>query len=112
MLPRANRLTKKTDFEKVAHDSRPIHSKHLILKKSADFNNKTKFGLVISAKVSKKAVVRNKIRRRIREILRLNLDKIKPGSKVMIVIKNTIIDKNYQEIEQDLIDLLKKASLL
>ena len=112
MLPKDSRLTKRTDFEKVARGSRPTHSKYLILKKSPNPNHKTKFGIVISTKVSKKAVVRNKIRRRIREVLRSNLSKIKPDYKVILVVKNTVIDKDYQELKQDLETILKKASLL
>lgn len=112
MLPRLNRLTKETDFKEVARGARPTHSQYLILKKIAYPNKESKFGIVISAKISKKSTVRNKIRRRIGEVLRINLGKIKHGFKVMLVVKNTAIDRSYQEISQDLLLLLKKSGLL
>ena len=112
MLPKANRLVKESDFKEVAKRAKPIHSKLFILKKIFSPDQNTAFGMVISAKVSKKAVVRNKIRRRAREILRPLLPIFKPGFKVMLVAKNSIIDKNFKEIKDDLESLLKQAGLL
>jgi len=112
MLPKANRLVKESEFKKVAKRAKPVHSNFLILKKLPNPNQVTAFGIVISTKVSKKAVVRNKIRRRIREILRIYLNEVMPGFKVMLVVKNTILDKDYQAIKVDLEALLKKVRLL
>ena len=86
--------------------------KQTSLKKLPESEKPVKFGIVISSKISKKAVVRNKIRRQIREVLRENLINIKTGQKVMIVVKNTALDKDFKEIRQDLENLLKKSNLL
>jgi len=112
MLPRANRLVKESEFKQVAQKARPLHSQFLILKKIPFYDNPTVFGLVISAKVSKKAVVRNQIRRRLRAILRSGLPNIASGFKVMLVVKNAMIGRNFKEIESDLNGLLKKSNLL
>jgi len=112
MLPKGNRLVKESDFKEVAKRAKPIHSQFFILKKISSLQQDTAFGLVLSAQVSKKAVVRNKIRRRTREILRPLLPVIKPGFKVMLMVKISIIDKNFQEIKNDLEDLLKKSGLI
>ena len=112
MLPKANRLIKESEFKKVAKGAKPIHSKYLILKKVSTPEQETAFGLVISTKVSKKAVVRNKIRRRLREVIRDNLNEIVPGFKVMLVVKSTILDKEYKAIKTDLEQLLKKVRLI
>jgi len=112
MLPKANRLTRETDFKAVARGSRPIHSPCLILKKLNFANQTTKFGIVISAKVSKKATQRNKVRRRVREILRSNIKKVSSGYKVMLVAKGPILDQDYQALKKELEGLLKKSGLL
>jgi ribonuclease P protein component len=112
MLARPNRLTKDTDFKKIAKSARPIHSAHFILKKITCSDKESKFGIVVSAKVSKKSTVRNKIRRRLQEILRINLNKIKKGFKVMIVVKTSAVNKDYQEIRRDLELLLKNSGLI
>ena len=112
MLPKANRLTKETDFKKIAKGAKPIHSKFFLLKKLSTPEKLVKFGIVISSKISKKAVVRNKIRRQIREVLKENLADIKTGQKVMIVVKDTALNKDFKEIKQDLENLLIKTKLL
>lgn len=112
MLPPQNRLVKKTTFKKIAQNARPLHSGYLILKKLPfKPQTATQFGIVISAKISKKSTVRNKIKRRLREILRQNLPGIRPGYQVMLVVKAVIVNQGYQAIKQDLEQLLSKAQL-
>ena len=113
MLPKASRLFKKQDFKEVAKRGRAIHSTFLVFKKiPAGRPVPTLIGLVVSGKVSKKSTVRNKIRRRLREILREQLGQIKPGYKVILVVKATILDKDFMAIKNDLKFLFKRADLL
>ncbi|MBN1779288.1 MAG: ribonuclease P protein component [Candidatus Buchananbacteria bacterium] len=70
------------------------------------------FSVIISAKISKKAVVRNKLRRQSLEIIRLALDKIKPGYNVLIWPNNKALDLDYQLLETNLLALFKRAFLL
>ena len=68
-------------------------SQHLILKFNLSEDNTKSFGLVISGKFSKKAVIRNKVRRFIAESIRLRLDSI-PGGKFIFIPKKNILDEN------------------
>jgi len=114
MLPKENRLKGSQSFKKIAQGSRPFHSSYFILKKLSanDRDLPSQFGLVVSAKVSKKSTVRNQLKRRISEIIRFNLKRIKNGFGVMLLVKNQAVGKNYQEIKDDLESLLKNARLL
>jgi ribonuclease P protein component len=70
MLLKENRLKKKKDFERVFSQGRNLKGDFLFFK---TINNKledNRIGFIVSKKVSKKAVERNKIKRRLREILR------------------------------------------
>ncbi len=77
-------------------------------------NNLTnsRFGFVISAKVSKKAVDRNKIRRRASEIIRLNIDNIRSGFDIIFVIKKEACGVEYSELENNILNSLKERNLL
>ncbi len=72
----------------------------------------SRFGFVISKKVSQKAVVRNKIRRRISEAVRLNLEKIKKGSDIVFITFPGIEENNFTEIGGLVKNILNKARLL
>lgn len=114
MLPKENRLKGSQYFKRIAHESRPFHSFYFTLKKLANKDSRlpSQFGLIVSAKVSKKSTVRNQLKRRMREIIRLNLKNLKSGFKIMLLAKNQVVGKAYWEIKEDLENLLKKARLL
>jgi len=73
----------------------------------------TRFAIVISAKISKKAVERNLLKRRISETIRLNTDKIKNQDetwKVAIIPKKRTLEVEYEIIEKDIIKLINKLN--
>ena len=57
--------------------------------------------IVVSTKVSKKAVVRNKIRRQIKEILRLPLINSRFAVN-RVVVKSNIVGHSFDEIKKDI----------
>lgn len=68
--------------------------------------------VVVSRKVHKSAVVRNRIRRRIYAVLETELGaKTPPYDLVVTVFSDKVADCEYTELRQQLIDLLKKAKL-
>ena len=74
----------------------------------------SRFAFVVSTSISKKAVIRNKIRRQLREIVRLLIKdgKIKPGHDGAFYTKQPIIEKKYQDLEKTTRYLLHKANLI
>ncbi|MCK5459687.1 ribonuclease P protein component [Candidatus Parcubacteria bacterium] len=111
MLAKKYCLKGKANFEKVFK----YGDKHFaamfglkILKNSLDY---PRFGIIISGKISKKAVVRNKVRRRISEIFRLNLKNFRSGFDVIIICRQPIIKASYQDIEKEILSSAKKLKL-
>ena len=73
----------------------------------------SRFSVIISKKIVKSAVSRNRIRRRLFEIIRLNLKNIKPGTDMVIIVFSADLkDINYDEINEVFLKLLKDAGLL
>lgn len=66
-----------------------------------------RFGFIVSRKISKKAVERNLIRRRMKEAVRSLLVKFPPGSYVFLA-KQSVLDKTVQELKQELEAVIKK----
>ncbi|PIT90640.1 MAG: ribonuclease P protein component [Candidatus Komeilibacteria bacterium CG10_big_fil_rev_8_21_14_0_10_41_13] len=111
MLSKAHRLTKQTDFSRLARQGRPFYSSLFTTKVKANDLTVSRFGLVISKKISKKAVERNRLKRQLAELIRLNLDDIKPGLDFMILVKAAALGKDYLQLEADFLQLIKKAKL-
>lgn len=74
--------------------------------------NESRFGISISKKVSKLAVVRNRIKRQIRAALRKLLPLVQPGWSVVIIVRSSILECSYWQILQELEQLLLKAGVL
>lgn len=71
----------------------------------------SRFGILISTKVSKKAVIRNKIKRQIRAVLHAEMPKLKTGKDLVIIVFPQILDKKFQEIKDFIILSLNKIRL-
>ncbi len=104
-------LSKQKDFEQVAKKGRSFFKKELGFKILKNSLKKNRYGIIINLKVDKRAVVRNKIRRQIKEIIRLNNENLKQGFDIMILTRESVKDLSYQEIERKLLVLFGNAGL-
>ncbi|MEF8846972.1 MAG: ribonuclease P protein component [Candidatus Paceibacterota bacterium] len=113
MLPKDNRLKKEKDFERVFKKGKSYNQTFLFLKVlKRDNNQESRFGFVVSTKVSKKAVVRNKLKRQLREIIREKLPEIKSDYDAVTVVQPGIETQSFHQLKQNLLQLLKEANLI
>lgn len=71
-----------------------------------------RIGISISQKVSKRAVVRNRIKRQLRAILHQFLPSISPGWQLVIVVKPSATQCGYEQFLQELKQLLIGAEVM
>lgn len=112
MLAKINRLNKSKDIERVLKKGEIIRHNCLNLRVLKNNINRTRFSFVVSLKIAPKIVLRNKIKRRLREIVRLNLKNIKTGLDIVIFAQKGIGAKNFQQIESDIVELFKISGVL
>jgi len=112
MLSKENRLKKKKDFEKLFKEGKSFREKFLVLKVNKNNLNNNRFGFIVSKKVSKKAVVRNKIKRQLREIVRKEIKNYQKGFDIAVIVLPSIALKDFKEINQVLRSTLKKIKIL
>ena len=112
MLPRENRLQKSRDFDFVYKKGRFFNTKFFGLKYVKNGLLQSRIGFVVSTKVHKKATKRNLLKRRMREVVRLNLDNIRPGFDVVITSRTGAWELEYREIERDMLFMLKRIELI
>uniref|UniRef100_A0A7C4M081 Ribonuclease P protein component n=1 Tax=candidate division CPR3 bacterium TaxID=2268181 RepID=A0A7C4M081_UNCC3 len=104
----------KKEFDLLYQRGKSVNGKFFYLKylpsRFVD-KNFLKFGIIISTKISKKAVERNKKRRQLQEIIRLNADKLKGGFSILIIAKDSVLLADYNDIERDFLELIKKSKI-
>ncbi|MBN3886015.1 MAG: ribonuclease P protein component [Nostoc sp.] len=126
-LPKANRLKSRKDFQAVFREGIRRHGSYLTLRalkplcltklsldtatqttQATDLRTlaSTRIGISISTKVSKRAVVRNRIKRQITVALHKLLPKLSPGWRLVVIVKPTAAESKcvspqfLQELEQ------------
>jgi len=112
MLAKPYRLTKEKDFQKIFKSGKSLFSTILRLKVLPNSLSLSRFAIVVSGKVSKKAIIRNRLKRQISEVIRLNLNSIKKGYDIVVIVKPDMIGKSYEEIEKTVKISLAKLGLI
>jgi len=112
MLPKANRLTRKKDFDRVFRFGRDFRCGALCLRVVDNNLDISRFGFIVGKRVSKKAVVRNRIRRRIREIVRINIGMIKSGIDYVFIVRQGLSGKDQNNLGAAVTSVLNKAGIL
>jgi ribonuclease P protein component len=112
MLPKSHRLTKEADFQKIFRRGKFVPTPFCHFKFRPNKLKVSRFAFVISNKISKKSVLRHKIKRRLSEIVRLRLKEIKPGIDCLIIAQPPIKNKNYQELKKLIEKNFLKVGLL
>jgi ribonuclease P protein component len=72
----------------------------------------TRFGVSISRKVSKKAVIRNRLKRQIHTAIQQLLPVVKPGWWVVITVRSAGVECEYCDFLRELEQLLAKLEVI
>ncbi len=109
MLPRTKRLTKKKDFTRLALKGRSIFGPYATLRIVETRPNETsRVGFITSVKMMKRAVDRNRTKRRLREAVRGLLAEIPPNVNLLFIAKPDARDVNYQKLVVEIRRLVSK----
>lgn len=106
MFPKINRLTKKKDFDTVFKNGVTVKKDFLVFKVLKNPLGKNRFGFVVSKKVSNRAVVRNTVKRRLRNAFWKELKNIREPIDVIVIALPMIRKKEFPEIQKLVSDFL------
>lgn len=108
MLPKGNRLRHERDFAKLSIKGRPIYSEFCILRVWKSGSVPSKLGFVASGKIFKTAVARNRIRRRMSEIVRKEISSVPVGYDMIFVARPEVQKAKHAELKANILHLLEK----
>lgn len=104
------RLKKNKDFRKVYSRGRSFADRKIVVYLYKNDQDESRIGFSVSKKVGK-AVIRNRIRRILKEICRLNRPKIKKGYDIIIIARPSAAKDTYRVLERSFLWLIKKSGL-
>ena len=84
---------------------------YLVLYARKNRTGTNRVGITVSKKLGH-AVVRNRVRRRLREAYRLNESRFQPGWDIVVVARSRCISASFQDIVSAYLTLANKAGIL
>jgi ribonuclease P protein component len=112
MLPKKHRISQKKDFAKIFRRAKFFPGRFFLLRSVENNLELSRFAIIIPKTFSKKAVIRNKIRRQVYSIVQKEMIKINPGFDNLFTIKKQTDLTNFLDCEKDILILLKKAGVI
>jgi ribonuclease P protein component len=105
-------LKKDCDFRKVYKHGKSFANRYLVMYILENKSDSSRIGISVSKKVGN-AITRNKIRRRIKEAYRLNIDEnVKNGYDIIFIARVSCNEAEYKDIDKAINHLVKKSNLI
>ena len=111
-FPKARRLTHRTEYEHVKRNGITHRGKLLILNAmTLEDTGLWRAGFVTSGRVGG-AVIRNRVRRRLREVVRLHQHELRQGIWFVIIARREAATATYGALKDEWLRLARRASIL
>lgn len=109
MLRKDLRICRGRQFNFIYRNGRRLVGKYLIMFIVQSDGPEQMIGIVTSKKIGN-AVIRNKVKRQIREVVRRNLGGLTKGNQIVLVARHGIKESTSKLIENDYLGLIRKAA--
>ena len=104
-------LKKNYEFQRLYSKGKSAVTPHLVVYVRKTKKKQNRIGITVSTKLGK-AVIRNRVRRRLREVYRLNEEKFLPGWDIVVVARTKAVEADFADLTRGYLALAKKAGLL
>lgn len=101
-------IRKSEDFTKIIKNNQSVKNKYFSIYYQK--SGKTLYGITIPKKIGK-AHIRNKLKRQLKNIIINNEKDIQTNINYVIIIKELSVNLNYEELQNEFINLIKKVRI-
>lgn|SRR5574344_1159128 len=108
-MKKINIVRTSRDFDRIIRNNKPYKYKDYIIYVEKTNEDISRFGITVSKKIIN-AVGRNKIKRQIKNII--DQKNYQNGFNCIIIVRRGILNKNYEEMNVDLIECLSKINII
>lgn len=112
MLSSENRLRSDRDFSRVHTRGNTIRGPFLSLRFTPNRLSVNRFGFLVGKKVSKSAVIRRKVQRRLREAVRAQHGTLVGGQDIVVLVRPSVVGRSYVQLVAELRELFQRAGFV
>ena len=111
-FPKSARLTRVAEFDRVKTEGVSCQGRFMVLSVLKNSpSRETKTGLITSRRLGG-AVERNRVRRRLREIVRMARPDLQPGLWLVLIARKHAVGATFQSLQGEWLQLARRASIL
>lgn len=110
MFSRENRLSRSRDIQRVMRRGVSFSTPLFLIRYARSREEKPRFSFIVSNKISKKAVIRNTIKRRLREVVRKKKDLFPAGTDYCFVARAPSVQADSQAFVREVDEALGRLS--
>ena len=107
-----HRLRTKRHFARVQSNSRKLYSRHFAILVSPAEQDRSRIGITITKKIDSRAVVRNRLRRKIREVFRLNREHFAGSFDIIVIARNNAPECSSADVKREIMGALFHGNCL
>jgi ribonuclease P protein component len=111
MLNKKNRISNRQLIEKLFGRGGLYKNTYFIFRFFKSIEPVSKFAVIVSKKISGKAVDRNRLKRQINEAIRLNITMLKTNIVSLIITKPSVGKASYEELNRGIEDFFNQHKL-
>ena len=107
-MKKAERIKKKYEFDHFINHTKAIKNPYFLIHYNPKKEAITRFGIAVGTKIGN-AVIRNKFKRRIREIIHAEINLFPKELDYIIMVRKAALALDYTQMKESLIDLIKQV---
>ena len=112
-FPKSARLTQTAEFRRVKERGESVHGRLMVLGffKTSASSDPARIGFITSKRVGG-AVVRNRARRRLRELVRASRPQMRTGIWLVVIARGNAARADFPALEKEWLSLARRAGIL
>ena len=109
-MKKINIIKENKEFSNILNKRKLIKNKYYTIYYNDKKDEYYRFGLSVGKKISKKAVDRNKLKRRLKSIIDNNKNYYQKSQDYIIIMKEACLDATYEELEKGFKDIMNNIN--
>ncbi len=106
------RLRKKRDIERCQKLGKKLHAKHFLVLVHPSDTGESRVAVAVTTKLEKRAVVRNRIKRRIREVFRASRSNFTQPIDIVVVARRDVQSCEFADYQREILGALRAQGYL